>query len=178
MPVTVLRLSHRHSRDKRVSTHCGLVARAFGAEGLTYSGDRDPEMEASLRKVSEQWGGPFRVSYAASWREALRGFRGKTVHLTMYGLPLQDSIAEIRRCGDLMVIIGGEKVPGEVYRRAGWNVAVTGQPHSEVAALAVFLHEYFRGGELGKRFTGARKAVVPQERGKKVIEAQALHHGT
>ncbi|MGI0148094.1 MAG: tRNA (cytidine(56)-2'-O)-methyltransferase, partial [Thermoplasmata archaeon] len=32
--VTVLRLGHRPSRDKRVTTHVALVARAFGAAGI------------------------------------------------------------------------------------------------------------------------------------------------
>jgi tRNA (cytidine56-2'-O)-methyltransferase len=69
----------------------------------------------------------------------------------------------------LLVIVGGEKVPPEAYRLADWNVAVTNQPHSEVAALAVFLHEYFQGRELRKRFERARRRIVPQARGKKIV---------
>jgi len=64
--------------------------------------------------------------------------------------------------------VGGAKVPGEVYGLADWNVGVTSQPHSEVSALAVFLHELQEGEELGLAFPGARKRVVPQARGKRV----------
>ena len=64
-------------------------------------------------------------------------------------------------------MIGGEKVPGEVYGLADYNIAVTNQPHSEVAALAVFLHEYFSGKELDKKFRGRLK-IVPQAAGKKI----------
>jgi len=34
LKVNVLRLGHRYSRDRRISTHVGLVARAFGADEL------------------------------------------------------------------------------------------------------------------------------------------------
>ena len=51
---------------------------------------------------------------------------------------------------------------------ADWNVGVTSQPHSEVSALAVFLHELREGEELGVSFPGARRRVVPQARGKRV----------
>jgi tRNA (cytidine56-2'-O)-methyltransferase len=62
------------------------------------------------------------------------------------------------------------KVPGEVYDIADWNVAMTSQPHSEVSALAVFLHELFGGRELGAVFSDARLRIVPQTRGKSVEE--------
>jgi len=91
------------------------------------------------------------------------------VHLTMYGLPLQDVVSEIRDCrSDLLVVVGGAKVPGEVYGLADWNVAVTSQPHSEVSALAVFLHELYEGRRLEGVYEGARLRVVPQARGKRV----------
>ena len=167
--IWVLRLGHRIERDKRLSTHCGLVARAFGAEKLIYTGQKDSGLEESIKSVTREWGGPFRIEYAESVGKILRGWKGKTVHLTVYGMPIQERIKEIRKEKDLLVIVGGEKVPPEIYQQATWNIQVTGQPHSEVAALSVFLHEYFRGRELGKRFRKAGKVVVPQERGKKVI---------
>jgi len=58
--------------------------------------------------------------------------------------------------------------PGEVYGLADWNVAVTSQPHSEVSALAVFLHELYEGRWLEGVYEGARLRVVPQARGKRV----------
>ena len=43
--------------------------------------------------------------------------------------------------GDILIIVGGEKVPVEYYKLARYNVSVTKFPHSEVAALAVFLEK-------------------------------------
>ena len=40
--IVVLRLGHRIGRDARISTHCGLVARALGANKIIYSGDTRP----------------------------------------------------------------------------------------------------------------------------------------
>ena len=87
--VTVLRLGHRPYRDRRISTHCGLVARAFGADGILYSGIKDTEMELSISNVVKEWGGSFTVKYERNWRDVIRKFRGKVVHLTMYGIPVQ-----------------------------------------------------------------------------------------
>ncbi|MFQ6053376.1 MAG: tRNA (cytidine(56)-2'-O)-methyltransferase [Candidatus Bathyarchaeia archaeon] len=171
MSIRVLRLGHRPFRDKRVTTHLMLAARAFGAAGALYTGTMDPSLEETIREVCRDWGGSFPVEYAEDWRRAIRVWkrRGKVVHLTMYGLPLREVIPLIR--GDpseKLVVVGGVKVPGEIYGLADWNVAVTSQPHSEVSALAVFLHELFEGRELERAFPGARLRVVPQERGKRV----------
>ena len=65
-----------------------------------------------------------------------------------------------------MVVVGGEKVPPEIYQSADWNVAVANQPHSEVAALAIFLDRYFQGKQLDKKFQKAKIKIIPQERGK------------
>jgi len=57
-----------------------------------------------------------------------------------------------------------------VYDRADWNVGVTNQPHSEVAALAVFLDRLFEGRELDREWVEADRRVIPQETGKRVEE--------
>ena len=169
--IYVLRLGHRKERDKRITTHVGLVARAFGADGIILSGERDESVERSLRDVVERWGGPFDVTYRADWRRVIREWkeRGVVVHLTMYGIPVDDVIQRIRG-KDVLVVVGAEKVPREVYDLADFNVAVGNQPHSEVAALAIFLDRYFQGRELRKEFRDWRIKVVPQERGKKVVK--------
>ena len=172
MEIWVLRLGHRPHRDQRITTHVMLAARAFGAHGALYTGVRDESMERSVHGVVENWGGSFRVRYVESWRKALRDWRergGRVIHLTMYGLPVQRVIDEIR--GDpspKLIVVGGAKVPGELYGEADWNVAVTSQPHSEVSALAVFLHMLYEGRELELEFEGAKLRVIPQERGKRV----------
>lgn len=170
MSVFVLRLGHRIGRDKRISTHCGLVSRAFGARGVYYSGEKDNSLEKSIRNVVNEWGGPFEINHVKNWRGFIRDFKGTKVHLSMYGLPVQKEISRITKAKNVLVIIGGEKVPGDVYQLSDLNVSVTSQPHSEVAALAVFLHEHLKGKELIKSFHGAKRKIVPQARGKKIIQ--------
>jgi len=161
MEITVLRLGHRPERDKRITTHCALVARAFGAKKILYSGIQDIKFEQSIRKATTSWGGPFEVEYTKHWKAYIKAFKGTIIHLTMYG---KNAIPKLSK--DTLIIIGGEKVPGEVYELADYNIAIGNQPHSEVAALAVFL-EKTKG--IKKSFKGAEKKIVPQTRGKKVI---------
>jgi tRNA (cytidine56-2'-O)-methyltransferase len=94
--IKILRLSHRPERDKRLTTHVALVARAFGADELVYTGVRDPALEESIEKVVKKWGGNFKISFSRSWKPVISGFKGKKVHLTMYGLPLDQNIKKIR----------------------------------------------------------------------------------
>ena len=173
MSIYVLRLGHRPSRDKRITSHLMLTARAFGASGVIYTGTRDPKVEETVRKACSDWGGPFSVEYAEDWRGAIKRWKtkGKVVHLTMYGLPIRGVINSIRDApSEKLVVVGGAKVPGELFGIADWNVAVTSQPHSEVSALAVFLHELFEGGKLARVFEDARLRVIPQARGRRVEE--------
>ena len=72
---------------------------------------------------------------------------------------------------DLLVVVGGEKVPWALYERADFNVGVTNQPHSEVAGLAVFLDRLFEGAELDREWTDADRRVVPEATGKTVVDA-------
>lgn len=165
-----MRLGHRPERDKRITTHVGLVARAFGASEMLLTG-RDAHIEESLADAARRWGGSFALRSDVSWKgEVIRWKEagGKVVHLTMYGSNLPDVIDEIHGCQDLMVAVGAEKVPAEMYQLADWNVAVGNQPHSEVAALAVFLDRLFSGRELEEEFSGGLK-IVPSPRGKQVL---------
>lgn len=171
--VFVLRLGHRVERDKRITTHVFLVARAFGAHGAFYSGQKDSKVEESVRKVVERWGGSFNVEYVRDWVKKIEEWRkggGEVIHLTMYGLPLDEVIDDIRRSKkNKLIVVGGEKVPRFVFEIADWNVSVTLQPHSEVGALSVFLHELYTGAELKREFENAKIKIIPQARGKRVI---------
>jgi len=172
MSLVVLRLGHRISRDHRISTHCGLVARALGADGIIYTGEHDQSVLDSVLRVSSEWGGKFSVAYEAGWKKAISDYKRRgfcIVHLTVYGMPVQKTIGRIKKKGKILAVVGGEKVPWEMYDLADFNVSVTSQPHSEIAALALFLDRFFGGRELDKKFSRAKKIVVPQERGKKVI---------
>jgi tRNA (cytidine56-2'-O)-methyltransferase len=173
--ILVLRLGHRKKRDPRVTTHVALAARAFGAEEMIFSGDQDSAIVKSIGKAVANWGGEFSVQYVRSWKAFLKKWseRGRSVHLTMYGIAARDAIEEIRSIDtDLLVIVGGQKVPGELYNLVDWNISVTNQPHSEVSALAVFLHMLNQGKEFEYKFQGARIIVVPSSRKKKVIRSE------
>ncbi len=171
--VYVLRLGHRPRRDKRVTTHAALVARAFGANGFILAGVCDENVRSSIEKVERCWGGSMHFecgvpakSYVKSWKEQ----GGEVIHLTMYGLPLPRVIDYIRQSPrDKLIVIGAEKVEWYFYENADYNVAVTNQPHSEIAALAVFLDRLYRGRELIVETVESRKRIIPMERGKKVV---------
>jgi tRNA (cytidine56-2'-O)-methyltransferase len=169
--ITVLRLGHRVGRDDRISTHCGLVSRAFGASSIIYCGDADNKMIEGVKSVTQRFGGKFKITYDASWRKIIQHYKKKKfkiVHLTMYGMPIQKKIGQIRKAGKILLLVGSEKVPGEVYHLADYNIAVGSQPHSEVAALAVFLFMYSKKG-IEQKFAKAKLKIVPQEKGKKVV---------
>jgi len=166
MKISVLRLGHRFSRDARLSTHVALTARALGASEIIFD-EKDSGVEASIAAVNKGWGGKFKVRSVKGWRKLVKDFKGEVIHLTMYGLPLHEVECKIRNKKNKLIIVGGAKVPAEVYQLADYNVAVGSQPHSEVAALALLLDRLQGGAELKKIFRGGKK-IIPQERGKKV----------
>ncbi len=169
--ITVLRIGHRPQRDKRITTHVALVARAFGADRIIIT-TKDEKIERSVRDIVERFGGNFEILSGIPLKRALKDFKGTIVHLTMYGLPVDEIIPKIPKVKDLMIIVGAEKVPREIYELADFNVAVGNQPHSEVAALAIFLDRFLGGKELRREFENAKMKVIPQERGKKVINLE------
>jgi len=132
----------------------------------------DRELEETLRRVSQDFGGSFSVETGVPWRSTIMKWKdsgGKIVHLTAYGLRLSDVITEIRRSeSPKMIVVGAEKMPGEVFQLADWNVAVTNQPISEVSALGIFL-DWLDGHRLSKDFQGGKMKIVPSKRGKSVI---------
>lgn len=166
--VEVLRLGHRPKRDERLSTHVCLTARALGADKVHVAGTDSSPIE-SVDEVTRRFGGEFEAATMEEPRDFIRGWEGDIVHLTMYGLPIQDVVGEVRE-RDVLVVVGSQKVGWDVFEAADWNVAVSNQPHSEVAALAVFLHEYWEGRELEKEFGGGEVEVLPSRRGKETRE--------
>jgi tRNA (cytidine56-2'-O)-methyltransferase len=167
--IYILRLGHRPERDKRVTTHVALTARAFGAKGI-YVSTFDEELERSVRSVVKRFGGDFSITTGVKWKEFLRNFEGTKVHLTMYGTHIDDALPKVRTAmtEKMLIVVGAEKVPPEVYQAATFNIGVGNQPHSEVAALAVFLDRLKEGAGLRTDFHG-HMTVVPCERGKKVV---------
>jgi tRNA (cytidine56-2'-O)-methyltransferase len=170
--IAILRIGHRPERDQRVTTHVGLAARAFGATGMYLAG-RDTGVVRSIQDVVHRWGGTFFIEDQVSWKRCVRTWKesgGVVVHLTMYGEPLTTREEELRNRERILVVVGAEKVPGELYGLADYNIAVTGQPHSEISSLAVFLDHLFSGEELDRAFPGAKIRVIPSPDMKKAEE--------
>ena len=173
MRVFVLRLGHRIPRDSRITTHVCLTARALGAQGVFISDVQDHGLVETVKGVSRRFGGEFHVETGGSWRSIIAGWKrdgGKVVHLTAYGLPLPKIIREIPRSRqDKLVVVGAEKVPGELYGLADWNVAVTNQPISEVSALGIFLDWLFQHSSLETQFPKGEIKIIPSAQGKHVV---------
>ena len=166
--VTVFRYGHRIARDKRITTHIALVARAFGAKKIIID-TKDGGIEKTVSSVNNRFGDDFEVKTGVNWRKFVENWGGLVVHLTMYGENIADVADEIKKYDKVLAIVGSKKVPGEFYSMADFNVAVGNQPHSEVAALAVFMH-YVSDGQWANHDFYGRFQVVPQKNGKKVIE--------
>jgi tRNA (cytidine56-2'-O)-methyltransferase len=173
MNISVLRIGHRLVRDDRVTTHAALVARAFGAEMIYMTGIIDESIKDTVASVSERWGGRFKVEIIQDWKKLTKAWKnegGKVAHLTMYGINIDDIAERLCKESKVLVIIGAEKVPLEAYKLADYNIAIGNQPHSEIAALAIFLDRIFTGEQFKRGFADANLKIVPTEKGKKVQE--------
>ncbi len=174
MRIIILRLGHRIQRDQRITTHVALTARALGAEGMLLDSD-DSGIGKSISEATARWGGTFYVKNITKWKSEIKKWKeagGKVLHLTMYGIVLTDAIPEIvTAAGNLIIVVGAEKVPPEIYGLADWNVAVGNQPHSEVAALAITLDRLMKASgrdALRTQFSGGELEIVPKRAGKEV----------
>lgn len=134
MQIQVLRLSHRIRRDPRLSTHVALTARAFGANKIFYSGQHDSSLENSINKFK------FPIEHVKNPIKLIKKTNYTIIHLTIKGIDYKKITSKLKN-KNLLIIVGGEKVPTEFYKLANYNISVTKEPHSEVAALAVFLEK-------------------------------------
>jgi tRNA (cytidine56-2'-O)-methyltransferase len=177
--IVVLRIGHRIPRDARITTHVCLVARAFGADGIIISDVIDDKLRQTIEGVVDRFGGAFYIKMGMPWKKVVSDWLlqgGEVVHLTVYGIPLPEVIEQLRASQrDKLVVVGGPKVPGEIYRIATYNVSITKQPHSEVASLSVFLDWYFQGKEFYKEFEGAKLKIGSSKSGKKVFRVESRH---
>jgi len=171
MNITILRLGHRVFRDQRITTHVALTARAFGAQKIIISGEKDDGIITTIDKVNEEFGGDFKTEYIKNWKSVLNKAVKEDyliVHLTMYGLDVDEVKNEIKEKGknkNVLIIVGGSKVPGEIYQIAHYNVAVGNQPHSEVSAIAIILDRISER----KEFENGKIKIIPCEKGKKFV---------
>ena len=169
--IIILRLNHRIFRDKRITSHVALTARAFLADKIYYSGEKDSNFEQSIAKVRKQFGSKFDVEYCKDPIKFVRDNKSEftVVHLTCYGLGVQNQINKLKN-KNLLIIVGGEKVEPIYYKLSDYNIAVTKQPISEVSALAIFLHLLNNGKELSNEFKDAKIKILESENGKNVVE--------
>ena len=180
--ITVLRWGHRIQRDVRLTTHVALVARALGASGFLLSDTVDERIKSTLEKVTRNWGGKFSFDMGKPWKNTVKDWKlqgGIVVHLTVYGENIQasDVMKRIKASeNDILLLVGSQKVPSEFFFEeiSDFNVSVGNQPHSECAAVAVFLDRFFEGKELVAEFESAKTRVIPQKRGKKTVNNHAF----
>jgi len=122
-------------------------------------------MMDSLKDIIDRWGGDFEIDHTEEWKKEVKEFEGLKVHLTMYGERIDEKMEEIEdefEDQDLLVIVGAEKVPRWVYTHVDYNISVGNQPHSEIAALAVFL-DRIQGQTIKQEFEDPDIEVVPSK---------------
>ena len=171
MEIEVLRIGQRVVRDDRVTTHVALVARSFGAKKIMMN-EVNPEIKETIQKINDIWGGKFSIEFIDSWKPVIKekkiaGY--KIVHLTMYGENINQIQSKIKEEKKLVIVVGAEKVPREIYELADYNVAIGNQPHSEISGLAVLLDRIQEGLQFNKVFSGGKRTIIPSKNGKNVI---------
>ena len=170
MVIEVVRIGQRVVRDDRVTTHVALVSRAFGAQKI-FMTEVNPEIKDTLDKINKTWGGNFRVEFIDKWKSIVKKKKEenfKIVHLSMYGENINDVEDKLRNEENLLVVVGAEKVPREIYELADYNIGVGSQPHSEISALAILLDRIQKGKQFEKSFPDAKRKIIPTKTGKNV----------
>jgi tRNA (cytidine56-2'-O)-methyltransferase len=132
----------------------------------------NPEIKDTLDKVNKTWGGDFEISFIDDWKELVKRRKNdsaRIVHLTMYGENINDVESRLEKEQDLLIVIGAEKVPREMFDLADYNVAIGSQPHSEISALAVLLDRILKGKKFSTSFDEAQRKIIPTKQGKNVV---------
>jgi len=168
--IEILRLHHRVNRDHRISTHLALTSRTLSVDKFYYAGQRDKKFEESVNNITRRFGGPFEVEHIDNPIKLIKEKKkqGYTIiHLTMYGEAFDKPKLKSKK---LLIIVGGEKVEPEYYHIADYNLAVGNQPHSELGALAIFLHKH---SKIKKSFKDAKITILPSAKGKLIKDIKS-----
>ena len=173
-PVHVVRLGYRMGRDPRITTHLGLVSRAWGVSQFNVFGDQDRKLFESIEQVNHRFGGTMECQHQKGVMRWLRDFsseenKGVIVHLTMYGEKIDDVASDIRKNQNIIIVVGAEKVPRTIYEKSDFNVSVSNQPHSEISALAIVLDRLYKGKQFDMKFDNHARKIIPTKKGKKVV---------
>jgi tRNA (cytidine56-2'-O)-methyltransferase len=140
----------------------------------------DDSILETLKDVNRRWGGEseFEIEIIEDWKKVLKNWKkdgGKVIHLTMYGINIDDYayvLDNLQKENNVLVVIGAEKAPREIYELADYNIAIGNQPHSEIAALAIFLDRFLKGKELKRDFKGGKFKIIPMTKGKRLQEIE------
>lgn len=176
MALEILRIGQRAVRDDRVTTHVALVARAFGASKI-YMNEVNVAIKDTLNKINKTWGGNFEIKFIVDWKTLIKSKKNesvKIVHLTMYGENINHVESMLRNEENILIVVGAEKVPREIFHMADYNVAVGSQPHSEISALAVILDRIQKGVQFQTRFGDPQREIIPTKNGKKVVIKETM----
>jgi len=175
MTIEVLRIGQRVVRDDRVTTHVALVARALGASKI-YMNEVDPEIKDTVEKINKTWGGNFRIEFFSNWKDIInmKKNNSKIVHLTMYGEDINKISSKIQKEEEILVVVGAEKVPRDIYEKADYNVSIGTQPHSEISALAILLDRIHQGKQFDRKFSDSKRVIIPSKNGKNVIQSNTF----
>jgi tRNA (cytidine56-2'-O)-methyltransferase len=132
------------------------------------------DIKSTIDDVNNRWGyaSNFKIEIVKGWRNVILNWKengGIVIHLTMYGLNVDDIISKIKdNSNDILIIVGAEKVPKEIYKLSDYNIAVGNQPHSEISSLAIVLDRIFEGKQLKLNFESAKIKIIPSLREKLV----------
>ena len=132
----------------------------------------NPDIEKTISDINKTWGGDFKIEIISEWKKIIRERKNmgvKIIHLTMYGQNINNIETKIRNEDKILIVVGAEKVPREIYELADYNVAVGSQPHSEVSALGVLLDRIQQGKQFEFKFENPERVIIPQEQGKEVM---------
>jgi len=171
MEIEVVRIGQRVVRDDRVTTHVALVARAFGATKI-YMNEINPDIKETIQKINNTWGSSFEIEYKENLKKVIKKRKSesyKIVHLTMYGENINEMQKDLQKEEKIVIVIGAEKVPREIYELADYNIAVGNQPHSEISSLAIVLDRIQKGQQFQNTFANAKRRIIPTKQGKNVI---------
>lgn len=92
----------------------------------------------------------------------------------MYGENINKLTTSLQKEENILIVVGAEKVPREVYDFADYNVAIGNQPHSEISALAVLLDRIQKGSQFLTKFENPVREIIPTKRGKNVIIKETM----
>ena len=164
----VLRIGHRPERDKRITTHVALTARAFGASKV-YISNPDSRVIKSVEEVVTKFGGNFKIIPTSNPKKIVKDSNLLIVHLTMFGISIDESVKKIKdEKKGILFIVGAEKVPPWVFELADYNISIGNQPHSEVAALAIAMNN-LNFESYNKKFKG-KLSVIPSATHREMTE--------